>query len=286
MRDEEGSGEERGELDQKWDERDPRPKTPKHDEVEDDARRVERTKAREFSERQDDFAVNAFWTSKPSPMQQAPLAARKDAHRQRAMRTSLPLALALLATGLGCHKRLVLVDADSTPVGSVAKPVSTGSEASERVDKPHWEVTRTPDAGRGTSRMALTDASNRKAAATQSTEPYPPTCAGTCEKTLRCIGAFSAGEQATCVAQCQAGTPDPARFARLNTMDCATLAAALKGERGSGSARGNGGDDEACGAQQCATCVFDGTSCYSRVPPFLACDACCCRAGGPAPRWD
>ena len=163
MRDEEGSGEERGELDQKWDERDPRPKTPKHDEVEDDARRVERTKAREFSERQDDFAVDVIFTSKPSPMQQAPLAARKDAHRQRAMRTSLPLALALLATGLGCHKRLVLVDADSTPVGSVAKPVSTGSEASEREDRPLGEVARTPDAGRGTSRMALTDASLPKA---------------------------------------------------------------------------------------------------------------------------
>jgi hypothetical protein len=98
------------------------------------------------------------------------------------------------------------------------------------------------------------------------------------------MNAYNAKEQSDCVTSCEGGKPDPVRFSHLLQMDCKTLVANLKGPNGGGA----GGNKQAspCGADKCSTCVWDGSSCYSRVPPFLACDSCCCRPGGPAPRWD
>ena len=194
------------------------------------------------------------------------------------MRAGVFVAIALWAP-FTCNKRLALIDVEDTPDAgtSATAAVPAASTAGLVV---------TVDAG--TAATAGT-----KPAAVTTTQPtsqpggsFPPTCAGTCEKSLRCLGSFNATEQASCVAQCQAGKPDPARFARLNKMDCATLLATLKGGGGSSTSSGGAAPDEPCGKDHCTTCVWDGTSCYSRVPPFLACDACCCRKGGPAPRWD
>jgi len=114
-------------------------------------------------------------------------------------------------------------------------------------------------------------------------------CAAMCEKTLKCLNAFNDAEQSACIAKC--GTPNQARFAKLMAMDCKTLITTLQNENNGGSSSSSsssssGGGAKPCGANECSTCVWDGSSCYSRVPPHLACDACCCRKGGPAPRWD
>jgi hypothetical protein len=194
------------------------------------------------------------------------------------MKRGIVGALVLFVVSAGCNKRLVLVDADDTKDAAAGTPVAAAAGTGE--------ITITVDAGSAAVAVdagAATVKPTGVAAAPGGT--FPATCAGTCEKTLRCLGSFNASEQASCIAQCQAGSPDPARFARLNKMDCATLTATLKGGSG-GSSSGGGAPEGPCGKQHCATCVFDGTSCYSRVPPFLACDACCCRPGGPAPRWE
>jgi hypothetical protein len=188
----------------------------------------------------------------------------------------------LLALLPGCNKRLVLVDRDHDEEPP-SRAVAT-AQASAPALAPAGDTTA---AASGSVARADAPAPSKPAAAAPAGNAYAATCAGTCEKTLRCMGAYNATEQAACVTSCEAGTPDPARFARVNKMDCATLLATLKGgNKGGGGGASSGGAAEPCGKNQCSTCVFDGTSCYSRVPPFLACDACCCRPGGPAPRWE
>jgi hypothetical protein len=192
----------------------------------------------------------------------------------------------------GCKKRLKLVDAEGDPsargAGAAATAGAAGGAAGATPLEPSDDT-----ASASASATAAAAASGAPAAKAQPAAAtgaaYPATCAGTCEKTLRCMGSYNATEQASCVASCEAGNPDPARFAKLNKLDCASLLASLKGGGGGGSSSGggsSGGAAQPCGPSQCSTCVFDGTSCYSRVPPFLACDACCCRKGGPAPRWE
>jgi hypothetical protein len=200
------------------------------------------------------------------------------------------LALLMLLVLPSCTKRLKLVlmddeaDAGATttltpanqPPPTVPPPTGLGEDPGEGPDSP---PTRGPS--------AAANPTAAKTAAAKTT--YPATCAGVCEKTLRCMNAFSAVEQTNCIQSCK---PNPTRFAQLNQMDCGTLITTLKNEgsasssSGGGNARSSSGAPSNCGPDKCSTCVWDGSSCYSRVPPHLACDACCCRRGGPAPRWD
>ena len=109
-------------------------------------------------------------------------------------------------------------------------------------------------------------------------------CTNVCRKSLKCMGevAYKRQDLKTCVNECEDGKASPVRLSRLYTMDCETLVANLE------NADGGVGDPAAspCSAQQCAACVWDGESCYSRISPFADCDACCCKKGGPAPRLE
>jgi len=176
------------------------------------------------------------------------------------------LVLALIVVATGCSKKklqLLLANDDDLPSASPSVAAAPPSVA-----PPPTTATSVPT----TTATATT---------TAAAAGYPATCAGVCEKTLRCMSAYSAQEQKSCVDSCQAGRPDPAKFARMVKMDCKALLGAVNGGGG-----GGGGASPSGPCNDCNTCVWDGTSCYSRVPPFLACDACCCRKGGPAPRWD
>ena len=94
---------------------------------------------------------------------------------------------------------------------------------------------------------------------------------------------FSREEQSACAEACEDGKATPLKLSHLNGMDCPTLLANLEGKDAGLVATPRA---DKCSTEQCSTCVWDGTSCYSRLSPFDDCDACCCRPGGPAPRWE
>lgn len=194
------------------------------------------------------------------------------------MRAYYVAALVLSLTGCREIVRELLKDdhpSESTDPAATKPPTATPSSPEPRPDDPPPKPTAAPTA------KATATAPAKKA-------PLPPTggnCTNVCEKSLKCMNAYSAEEQQACVTSCEGGKPDPVRLSHLYAMDCTTLVANLKGGGGGAGANANK-QASPCGADKCSTCVWDGSSCYSRVPPFLACDSCCCRPGGPAPRWD
>lgn len=185
----------------------------------------------------------------------------------------------------GCTKRLKLSLVDDE--ADAADPNAKNAPATPATATATATATDTSGGPGALATNTATAPAGKAATPAPAPAQYPATCAGTCEKALKCKGAYNATEQASCVQSCEAGPQahNTARFADLNRKDCASMLAAL----GMGGGSSSGGAKPAApqgGCNDCATCVFDGTSCYSRVPPFLACDACCCRKGGPAPRWE
>jgi hypothetical protein len=192
--------------------------------------------------------------------------------------------LAALAVVVGCNKRLKLVD-DDTDAGA-APPAAPTTPAAAPTNG-GLTPTENADPGAGMAGIAGTGGTT-PSAGTPAAAQYPPTCAGYCEHALRCVGSYNQTEMSTCIPQCAAQNVPASKIAELNRKSCPELIAFIKGQGGKGGNSSSGGAKPAGnpGCNNCATCVFDGTSCYSRVPPFLACDSCCCAKGGPAPRWE
>ena len=196
---------------------------------------------------------------------------------------------ALLALGLlvvtSCNKRLKLVDADEDPASkATAAPPPTAAATTDEEDDPPVHMPHVPTA---TAKPTAAPAKPAPVAAA-----YPPTCAGACEKTLKCMGAFNAAEQAACIADCSKHTANPQKLAQLNAMDCVTLLSTLKGGGGGGASGGGAAPKPAtaCNAD-CYGCVWDGSQCYYLNGSMIGagtvtCAACCCAKGGPAKRWE
>ena len=197
------------------------------------------------------------------------------------------VAVVVLFAATACNKRLRLVDKDKDERGASPLPPSTATAPNavpSDEDDPPVHMPHVPSATAKTAPAPLPQ------------KVYPATCAGTCEKTLRCMNAWSDTEQAACVAECSQHATNSAKLAELNAKDCNSLLSTLKGGGAANNnakpstSSGGAAPQQACKAD-CYGCVWDGTSCYYLNGSMIGsgtvyCAACCCAKGGPAKRWE
>jgi hypothetical protein len=104
---------------------------------------------------------------------------------------------------------------------------------------------------------------------------------------LQCFGQDTASSRASCNNECAQRQATTEQLAQVQGATCEQIAQYFQGQQQQGpynfGAAGGAGAGGGCTAD-CTGCVWDGSSCYHGTG--LACDACCCAPGGPAPRWD
>lgn len=201
--------------------------------------------------------------------------------------TTLVLCGVVIAL-VGCNKRLRLVDKDEPSASATAPGFGSPAAPGENASGGHPLAPATTEgngaapAVPGATTTAPTATTTTTAAAAK--KKYPPTCAGACEYTLRCMGAFNAQEQASCVTECTRKGEDPNKLSQVNATDCATLVAQLRGggkPNPPNNGGNNGGNTGACSRNDCLGCYWEQDMCmyvhgYIATGIKQACKACCC----------
>jgi hypothetical protein len=182
--------------------------------------------------------------------------------------------LVLLAPASCKGKKLALVDVDPAPRATASADASPTASADA---SPPASAASPPASA---ARSASAKANAPPPSATAAAKGFAPTCAGSCEYALRCASAYTASEQATCVAECRRKGEDQTKLAQINALSCPQLVAMLKGGGGTAPTptnRGGGG----CTASECNGCYWDQDMClythgYIATGLKQACKPCCC----------